>query len=579
MEKPESDLAPSDGDGKVPATGRGRFQVFGLALLAGALLWLAFPPVGWAWLAWLAPTPLVWLVRSKTLPGRRPYLQLFVAGLFYWLGTFYFIPLPHPLLWIGWLLVSLYMALYTPMFVGVSRTLVHQLGAPGLVVIPLVWTGIEWIRCNFATGMAMVCLSHSQYKSPILIQVADLSGAYTLTFAIMVVAVGLSSLAAIVGSKWNADSESKRVGFGMRNRVFEIGVALVAFLSIWFYGQYRLQEQVVFNDDATLTVGLIQTSNDVVFRQLSEQEYWDQLFEKFQQTWQARTQWNDLELIVWPESGFLHSDYLSDGIETVESAASMRTQVWSDAIGYPKYFSTPVPLLTGGGTRDPENDKVYGSAFLIANDGQIETRYFKIHLVMFGEYVPLADWLPWIKKLSPIGGGVSSGQQFEVVTRNTIKLAPSICFESTIPHFIRRQINRLAAMGNEPDAMVNMTNDGWFNGTSCLDLHLACNVFRAVEMRKTHLVCANTGFSAEIDNCGRLVQTGPRRQPAELRCVVRSVDRSSLYRKIGDLVPMIFGGIVVFGLIIGWLNAKGFSLPFNRDPGDIGDANNRDREG
>ena len=98
--------------------------------------------------------------------------------------------------------------------------------------------------------------------------------------------------------------------------------------------------------------------------------------------------------------------------------------------------------------------------------------------------------------------------------------------------------------------MVNITNDGWFFGTSCLDLHLACNVFRSVEMRKTNLVCANTGLSAEIDPYGKILQQGPRQATATLRAVVKPGDRRSVYRLIGDLPVMVFGlGAMIIGLL------------------------------
>lgn len=158
---------------------------------------------------------------------------------------------------------------------------------------------------------------------------------------------------------------------------------------------------------------------------------------------------------------------------------------------------------------------------------------------MFGEYVPLSDWLPIIKKISPIGGGVNAGTEPVSIRINEVNLSPNICFESTVPHYIRNQVNQLAGLNKEPDVLINMTNDGWFFGTSCLDLHLACNVFRAVEMRKPHLVCANTGLSAEIDSCGRLLQTGGRRQPGIIRSLIRPTEQDSLYRTIGDVIPMI----------------------------------------
>jgi apolipoprotein N-acyltransferase len=524
-----------------------RQRVFALAMASMAILWLAFPPVGLAWLSWFALCPLIWLIESKALNGRRPYLQLYTAGLIFWLATFYFIPIPHPALWLGWLMVSAYMAIYTPLSIGLARSLVHRYRIPSVIAIPVVWTGIEWFRSNFATGMAMVCLSHTQYRQPILIQVADIFGAYTLTFVIALVSVGLTALFKfyLSGKQRNHSIDGQAVAHvaGSKKRLgATMAVATATFIATLVYGQIRLTEQVNYKNESQLAIGLIQTNDDVIFRQKSSAEYEDRLQRKIELTRQARAQWADLELIVWPESGFSpYADLLSDASPniTVELAASRRREVWCAAIGYPSPNRSPVPLLTGGTSMDPENSELYGSAFLIGNDGLIESRYYKNHLVMFGEYVPLSNWFPIIKKLSPIGGGINAGTEPVVITKNEINLSPNICFESTVPHFIRWQVNTLAKQGQEPDVLINMTNDGWFFGTSCLDLHLACNVFRAVEMRKTSLVCANTGLSAEIDPCGRLLQTGGRREANTIRADVRAVQRPSLYRTMGDIVPMI----------------------------------------
>ena len=90
-----------------------------------------------------------------------------------------------------------------------------------------------------------------------------------------------------------------------------------------------------------------------------------------------------------------------------------------------------------------------------------------------------------------------------------VRMAPNICYESVLSHVIRRQVNALAAEGREPDMLVNLTNDGWFWGSSELDMHLACGVFRAVECRKPLLIAANTGFSAWIDGDGRIRRKAP----------------------------------------------------------------------
>jgi len=104
--------------------------------------------------------------------------------------------------------------------------------------------------------------------------------------------------------------------------------------------------------------------------------------------------------------------------------------------------------------------------------------------------------------------------------------------------------------------MINLTNDGWFFGTACLDHHLACNIFRAVEMRKPNLVSANTGFSAHIDPFGRRLAVGPRRDSKVLQAVVKKPAGRSIYRTIGDLFPALFGGMTIVAWVFGWWTRK-----------------------
>jgi apolipoprotein N-acyltransferase len=253
-----------------------------------------------------------------------------------------------------------------------------------------------------------------------------------------------------------------------------------------------------------------------------------------------------LQLILWPESSFDSPHLLSDFDEKAsESYFIASNQQLYRATVDTETGRSDVPLLSGGSTHDPANKDIFNSALLFSTDGRVVDRYDKSHLVLFGEYVPFAEWFPVLDSLTPIGKGLSRGDQFRCMEIGGVKLAPSVCFESCVPHYIRRQVNTLSESGDEPDVLVNLTNDGWFFGTSCLDLHLASNVFRAVEMRKPHLVCANTGFSAEIDACGRLLQTGPRREQAVLRADIRPIERTSLYRAIGDCLPIGFAGMTL----------------------------------
>lgn len=548
-----------------------------------ALLWFSFPPMGLWWLGWIAIVPLVWLIVRRDDPNletvlpangaaenraartklrNRPYRQLYLSGLIYWLATFYFIPFPHPALWFGWFAVSAYMAIYTPLFVAVARAMVFQLKVPPTLAVAVTYTGIEWIRSHFATGMALVCLSHTQFKQPILIQVVDLCGGYTLTFVMSLFAAGLAlAILPMAGHVLSQSKNRLELKDDLTEPIPKIRVPVVSIVSlalVLIYGYFRLSEPVEAKNGSTAEIALIQTSHDVIFRSMSMQEFDQQFADKRRLTLDARAKWSEVDLVVWPESAFNpYLDLLSDidADYTASFFANKRTQKWSEVTGFPEVYQTPVPLLTGAGTSDPLNEANYASAILINKNGDVEERYFKRHLVMVGEYIPFIDYIPFLSGMEMVPR-TTTGRSFKTMDINGVKVAPNICFESTVPHFIRRQINTLADSGAEPDVMINMTNDGWFFGTSCLDLHLACNVFRAVEMRKPHLICANTGFSGEIDTCGRTKQLGPRRAEAVLLAEIQPVNRTSLYRMIGDLIPAAFGWLVVGVAIFGWWNRK-----------------------
>ncbi len=514
--------------------------VFRTALISMLLWWLSFPPVGIGLLAWIAPVPLVLLSLGETFSGRRPYLKLYLAGFVYWLTTFYFIPIPHPALWGGWLAVSAYMAVYTPLLVAVSRVSIHEFRVPPVVVLPIVGTGIEYIRCHFATGMPMVCLSHSQYEMPVVIQIADLSGAYTVTALIWIVATAIAIGILHWGPirKWGLASESSRQG-----GLVSICVAAGLLVASLVYGNWQLGRDYR-TAEKPLSVSLVQTSEDVVFRALSElenEQRWRRLIDLHRQALSDDTA---PDLIVWPESAFNpYYDLLSDaGAVSADLAEYNLTSTYQVASTIDGNVQL-VPLLAGINSYDPANELHFNAAILLQGDS-ITDRYFKRHLVMFGEYVPLADQFAWIQSLSPLRN-CNAGETFESFEVNGMKVAPNICFESTVPHLIRHQVNSLTEQGQEPDVLVNITNDGWFFGTSCLDLHLACNVFRAVEMRKPLAVCANTGFSAHIDLHGRLLQIGPRRAEAVLRCSISKTSATSVYRTLGDWIPWGFGMAVL----------------------------------
>ena len=120
---------------------------------------------------------------------------------------------------------------------------------------------------------------------------------------------------------------------------------------------------------------------------------------------------------------------------------------------------------------------------LVDRAGKIVGTYDKVHLVMFGEYIPFSKWLPFLKRISSLTGAAEAGAGPVALCVDGVCYAPNICYETVIPHVIRHQVATLDAAGERPDVLVNLTNDAWYWGSSELDMHLACDVFRAVETR------------------------------------------------------------------------------------------------
>jgi apolipoprotein N-acyltransferase len=181
--------------------------------------------------------------------------------------------------------------------------------------------------------------------------------------------------------------------------------------------------------------------------------------------------------------------------------------------------------------------QAFNSAVLVHPSGSIVATYDKMHRVPFGEFIPLAYWFPFLYDLTPLTGGIVAGASATVMELDDgTLLSPNICYETVVPHLIRRQWKDfLADAGRPPDALVNLTNDAWFWGSSELDMHLACGVFRAVETRTPLLIAANGGLSVYVDSTGEIRQATPRRQTAILLVdLEKRRSGGSLYMLYGD---------------------------------------------
>jgi apolipoprotein N-acyltransferase len=565
---------------------------------AGAiLLWAALPPVDWWPLAWVAPVPWIMLIRWNELPGRRPYRVLTLAGFCFWMAVLHWMRLPHPATSVGWVALSAYFAFYLPLFVGLSRLAVHRLRVPVILAAPIIWTGLELARAHLLTGMTMASLGHTQYRWVGLIQLSDLAGAFGVGFVVMFVA---ACLARMIPEYSPASPPLQR--WTVREVIESLwplapaGAMLAAAL---IYGHVRMNADC---GSPGPRIALIQGSIDVTMQH--DPDLKDSAFtEYYDLSRQAVAENRSVDLVVWPEAMFVYGlvtydedakrpAYYKDTDDEFRRQLRESRQSWTLLTETAQSLGAPLLIGADMYSLDSEGDECFNSAAYVDRKGRLLGSYGKMHLVMFGEYVPFGQYFPSLQRLTPLPVNVTPGQrpvafdlsmrsdagwdgsctagpqpsnqgrQYNCRPNKICRIAPNICYESVLSHVIRGQINTLTAEGKEPEVLVNLTNDGWYWGSSELDLHLACGVFRAVECRKPFLIAANTGFSAWIDADGRLREQGPRRAKAVLLAEPRIDTRYSWYLAHGDwfagvcLAACVLCGLVgIFGRVRGRVSA------------------------
>ncbi len=517
------------------------FVALGYGLIGGLLLWAAFPPVNLPWLAWVAPLPWLWLVQMPQLPGRRPYVWLWLAGSLHWLAMLQGIRLAHPALYGGWLALSLYLGVYLPLFIGLTRIAVHRLHVSLVLAAPVVWVGLELARGHLVTGFSNGLLAHTQAEIPLLIQISDLAGGYGLSFVIILVAACLTMVMAVVVGACGSRSEPQPTGAW--RRFWPVAPLAAVLLATLAYGNWRLSQTPPGAASAPAKVALIQGSLDTVFgqdRTLETLEHYRELTDR------AVAQRTDLDLVVWPESSLQVPERIA--LEPLAalpqgglSAAELRRELEYAQAQFRNLVAGETArskaMLVVGSTTYVYSDqppRTYNSALVADKTGEVVCRYYKTHPVMFGEYIPFGEMFPWLYRLTPMSGGLSIGDGPRAFQVAGVSMSPNICFESTIPHLVRGQLLQLAQQGTPADVIVNVSNDGWFWGSSILDLHYRSNIFRAVENRKPLLVAANTGISAWIDGSGRPIERSQRRRAEVLFAEVTPDGRHSPYHVLGD---------------------------------------------
>jgi apolipoprotein N-acyltransferase len=495
-----------------------------LSLLSGVLLFLAVPTFDVWPLMWIAMVPQIHVALTAATPRRAFFYGWLTGGLaitvsFSWMGFLleHFGHMPA-LEWVPiMLLLCGYQSLeFALLSWGIRR--VRQLRAlPLAVVAPLVMAVIE--LCT--PQIFPFYLGFSQVRVPAIIQIADLTGPIGVT----------ALLLAFNGAVYDALVALRAGPRALAVRPL-VAAALLVVVDV-AYGLGRMHQVDAHRAAAPkVKTGLVQANVGIL-------EKWDpHEFARLLDTHQrlsADLAGAGAELVVWPESSYPYA--LSRNWEhdfPVEDRRRVR-----------RGFDTS--LLFGSvtvGPRPPQTaaDRYpYNTAIMMDADGRATAKYDKVFLMLFGEYIPFYDSIPWFTKIFPEASNFNRGRDpasFPLKLRGRdFRLGPLICYEDILPGFTRR----VAALA--PNALVNITNDAWFGRTAEPHQHLALAVFRAVENRLEMVRAVNTGISAHIDAAGRvLAQTesvdpadDPPPPPTTLLVDMALLDGGGLYRYVGDL--------------------------------------------
>ena len=429
------------------------------AIVSAILLILAFPNFNLSYLAFVGFVPLFLVIRSKK--PKEAFWISYLCGFLFYLVTLYW--LYHVTIF-GLIIVCLYLALYFGIFGLLFNRFafftLHPSPLTGLL-IAIIWIILEYLQAHLFTGFGWALLGYSQYKNLALIQIADFSGVYGVSFIIMMVNVGIYRF--------------------FKRSLKEIVIAGMVLAAAIGYGKIGEDKG---GQGKEITVSIVQAN-------IPQEMKWDpaakdEILERYANLTRLAA-FEDPDLIIWPETSF--PGFFGINKETQEVLDLAR--------------KVDTPLLIGANTSEGLDS--FNSAVLISERGKVVDRYDKIHLVPYGEYVPFSDKIPFLHRLV-LGelGEFTPGKEYKAFSlhpspfTNEVKFATLICFEDIFPKISKKLVQ------NGAEFLVVITNDAWYGKSGAPYQHAAASVFRAIENRVPIVRCANTGYSCFIDPRGRI---------------------------------------------------------------------------
>ena len=489
-----------------------------LAATTGLLLTSSFPQISLGFLAWVTFVPLFYSI--KDTPPMASFKLGFLAGLvhyatlLYWIAgvTHHYGQLPSILCALILMLLVLYLSLYPGLFAMVVSQL-RARSLPYYLTAPFFWTALEYVKSLFLSGFPWENLGHSQYNQLHLIQISDILGTYGLSALIMAVN-------AVLFEAWN--TVSKKRSFAWKP-ILSVVLVIAGFLT---YGTWRIRKIDRAAESAPKrAIALVQGNIDQSKKWLPSFQH--ETLQRYS-TLSVAALKTGPDLIIWPETA-LPFYFLYDEDLTRDSLEVVRACRVNFVLGSPSFRKTGQKI------------RYYNSAYLVDPCGKVVGKYDKVHLVPYGEYVPLKRYFPFLGKMVEAVGDFKPGKRGQVLLWGCEKIGVLICFEAIFPELARSMVQ------NGAQLLINITNDAWFGKSSAPYQHLSMVVFRAVENHLAVARAANTGISAFVDPVGRLLDETPLFEEATRTRSVPIMNHMSFYARHGDIFAV---GCVLISVIL-----------------------------
>jgi len=501
-------------------SGRSRWTTPLAAVVSGLLFALAFPPLGWVLLLPLALTP--WLVAlRREESAARALLSGFLFGLTYWCASIPWIVyvVTHyggqsPALGVVSLVILAAILAEWPALVAWTTVRAAPAGSGWrLAVFPLLWMASEHLRSFVYKGFPWNLTAHALYGHPIWLQTASVWGAFGVGALVMAVTAFLAGAISSAGTR-------------------SLALAAVLVLATGGYGAWRLARPLAApgREPQVAQVVLLQPNLTEEGRMTPEGAVsrYETVLEQADAALAAVR--DSPSLLLIPESS-LPTTW--DRSPRLRRDLTALTRVGSSIL-----FNDVDEVADG---------RYYNAARLLTPDGLANPAYHKVHLVPFGEYVPLPRVFFFVRRISQTTiGEFSAAPEPAVLRGGPFAIGVGICYEILYPSLSRREV------AGGANLLATISNDSWYGRAGAQEQHFAGAVLRAVENERDLVRAAITGISGIVDARGRILAKTPADERTILSGTVHLRGETTAWTRWGFGIPraadVLALAVLLFGL-------------------------------